>query len=92
MPIVANASSTVGGGTIIATAVRTLINGVPAALLGDGVTPHGPKKHKSARVTQGSVGFLIEGRPVVVSGCKASCDHAVVAVGTVISTKPFAGA
>ncbi|MNW17862.1 hypothetical protein D3C71_2171980 [compost metagenome] len=44
------------------------------SLLNDGVAGHGNGAHAGPKMVQGSTWFSIDGIPVVVSGCKASCN------------------
>lgn len=65
------------GGTIIATAVTTLVNGLPVARIGDSITPHGKPPHTAAVITSGNPQYLVEGIPVARIGDSASCGHTI---------------
>lgn len=64
-----------GGGQVMAR-----INGAPMAVLNDAVIAHGSGSHQSAKMVQGSAIIRINGVPVVMAGCRASCGH--VATGS----------
>lgn len=54
-----------------------MVEGEPAVLLGDPVTPHGPPPHSPAPVmAEGSDWMTIDGVPVCRAGHLASCGHA----------------
>lgn len=77
------------GGTIIATAIRTFVNGVPVARLGDSVTPHGEGEHAVATMETASAGFFAEGKAVCRKGDRATCGHTVTeASGDVFADGP----
>jgi len=75
------------GGTIIATAVKTKINGLAVARVGDAITPHGNSPHNSAVMIEGSSTVTVEGVAVCRVGDAASCGHTITAG----STDAFAG-
>jgi uncharacterized Zn-binding protein involved in type VI secretion len=70
------------GGTIIATAIRTLVNSLPVARLGDQITPHGDSPHDSAVLIEASSTVFAEGIPVCRLGDAASCGHTISGAST----------
>lgn len=67
------------GGTIIATALHTRINGVVVARLGDSITPHGTGDHAAATLVQASSSVKAEGIRICRVGDAASCGHTITA-------------
>ena len=70
------------GGLVIGPgALSVFINGRPAALSGDRVSPHfccgkpGCSIHCAAITTIGSTGVFADGRPIVYQGSPDSCGH-----------------
>lgn len=59
-----------GGGQAIAR-----INGVAMVVVNDAVLAHGSGSHQSAKMVQGSAIIRVNGVPVVMAGCRASCGH-----------------
>ena len=65
------------GGTILATATKTFVNGIPVARLGDRVTAHGDGPHANATLVQASTTVFAEGIQVCRVGDAASCGHVI---------------
>lgn len=65
------------GGSIIATAIKTTVNGLAIARLGDPVTSHGDSPHNSAVLVQASSTVFAEGIAICRVGDLASCGHAI---------------
>lgn len=84
MPTVA-IDQDVAGGAVTATATKCTVNGKAVVLLGDSVEEHGDDEHASATMKEGSLKFTVEGRPVCVTGDKATCDDAIVGTGVTAS-------
>ena len=63
------------GGTIITGAERTLVDGVPAARMGD---LHACPDHGVTEIVQGSEKTLIEGKPAARLGDIADCGAVIV--------------
>lgn len=76
-----------GGGTIIATAIKTKAGGKFVARLGDSITSHGNGPHAGAVMVEASATVFVEGIAVCRVGDKASCGHSI----TVGSINVFAG-
>ncbi len=68
-----------GLGRTIATSKTVLVNGLPAALMGDILTPHikGPK-HAVSKIVTGSPTVFVEGRPLARVGSITSCKHRMI--------------
>jgi len=79
MPNVAKFLSMVGTGVINKTKVTTvLVEGLPIATLGDGISTHGEAPHIEPTIILGtSLTVTAEGQPVAMVGSKASCMHSV---------------
>ena len=71
----------IGGGN-----TRVLVEGMPAAVVGDAATGHGSYAHAAPVMVLGSQRVFAAGRPVCRASDSASCGH--VASG---STRVFAG-
>lgn len=67
------------GGTIIATAIHTNVNGLAIARLGDSITPHGTGAHAAATLIEASSTVFAEGIRVCRVGDAASCGHTISA-------------
>lgn len=71
------------GGAILVGASTVFINGKPAGLVGDKLTPHAPydKKshppHRAATVTSGSDTVIVEGKVLAKVGSSNSCGHSM---------------
>lgn len=85
MPNVARIGD-VAGGAIINGANTVLAGGIPVAVLGSVVAPHGKAPHAGSTIISSSTSVLAEGIPIARLGDVASCGH-TIAVGeaTVIS-------
>jgi len=74
-------SNSAGGVISGPCAPTVLINGRPASVVGDSVTPHpccgkpGCSPHCSAKTTTGSPTVLAEGKPIVRKGDPDTCGH-----------------
>jgi uncharacterized Zn-binding protein involved in type VI secretion len=67
-----------GGGVILGPGAPTvLVNGVPAACVGDAIAPHGIGLHANAVIVQGSATVIAEGRNVSYTGALCSCGHTI---------------
>lgn len=75
------------GGTIIATAIKTFVNGILVARIGDAITSHGTGAHAAATMIEGSATVKAEGIGVCREGDAASCGHTITAA----SPDTFAG-
>ena len=64
-----------GGPHLAGGQTKVTARGQLVVVLGDPVTPHGGGPHLAPVMQQGSSKFRIGGKPVVLSGHKASCDH-----------------
>ena len=75
-------ANTAGGVITGPCAPSVLINGRPASVPGDSVTPHpccgrpGCGAHCGARTTGGSPTVFAEGKPVIRKGDSDTCGHA----------------
>jgi uncharacterized Zn-binding protein involved in type VI secretion len=67
--------STSHGGTIVTGAERTLIDGMPAARMGD---LHSCPEHGTTEIVQGSEKTLIEGKPAARVGDMTDCGAVIV--------------
>lgn len=67
------------GGTIIATALNTLVNGLRIARIGDAITSHGTGLHAVATLVTGSATVFAEGISVCRVGDFADCGHTISA-------------
>lgn len=65
------------GGSIIATATKTFVNGRKVARLGDPITAHGPGVHASAHIASASPNVFAEGIAVARQGDVATCGHTI---------------
>lgn len=64
------------GGMIVGPGDPTFtVEGKPVSVVGDVVMPHGLSPHNAPVMVQGSSWLTWNGKPVVVSGCMASCGH-----------------
>lgn len=62
-----------GGGVLLPNMqTQFTYRGLPVAVIGTQVAPHG--RHRDAVMIQGSAKMTILGIPVVYAGCLASCD------------------
>jgi uncharacterized Zn-binding protein involved in type VI secretion len=69
---------TCSGTPIITGALSVFIEGMPAAMVGSAVAPHGHGDHTHApTVATGIVSVLIEGQPAAHLGSMTSCVHIV---------------
>ncbi|MEO8603373.1 MAG: PAAR domain-containing protein [bacterium] len=84
MPFVARNGDSCGG-TIIATALRTTVNGLAVARIGDQVTSHGDPPHHNAHMVEGSLTVLAEGIGVCRFGDAASCGHTISTASSDVS-------
>jgi hypothetical protein len=76
-----------GGGLITNGDSSVLINGRPAAYPGISVTPHPPcgrraPQHCVAVTTKGSQSVRVNGKPLLTSGDKDTCNHGRSASGS----------
>jgi len=73
------------GGAITATAIKTFVNNLAVARVGDSVASHGTGPHASATLVAGSLTVLAEGIAICRLGDPASCGHTI----SVASTNTF---
>ena len=76
MPGVARDSDACGG-SIIGSGYTVFVNGKPAALVGDPITPHGDSPHTTSRLVSRSGSVYFQGKSVARSGDVASCGHSI---------------
>ncbi|WP_330983071.1 MULTISPECIES: type VI secretion system PAAR protein [Enterobacterales] len=71
---------------ITAGAPTVLVDGLPAARLGDPLTPHSKPEHPPhpRKIASGSATVFIEGLPAARAGDAVDCGGNIVSVGTVI--------
>lgn len=86
-PVAQKTLSLVGGGRIFGwTALDVLVEGMPIAVLGDMVTPHGACPeipiHCAATLVQSSQNVLATGIPVCRVSDTASCGDRIAQTGT----------
>lgn len=76
MPTISLSNLDTAGGVIEGGSFPTwTFNGIGFVGLGDKVKSHGNSPHSNAVMVEASSWFTIDGKPVVVSGNRASCDH-----------------
>lgn len=63
------------GGLIISGSPDVLVNGLPAARLGDGVQGHGLGEHSGPTLMTGSPNVFVNGIALCREGDSASCGH-----------------
>jgi uncharacterized Zn-binding protein involved in type VI secretion len=66
------------GGKIVRGAGTVYANGIQVGLHVSDITPHGKKKHASAKTTEGSPTVFAEGSPVLRTGSGNDCGHKIV--------------
>lgn len=76
MPPVARIGD-VAGGAIINGANTVLSGGIPVAVLGSVVSPHGKVPHSGATIITSSSSVFAEGIPIARLGDVASCGHTI---------------
>lgn len=84
MPGAARAGLDTAGGTIAAGSPDVLINGAPAARVGDPVVGHGLPPHAAPVMAAGSGTVLVNGIPLCRAGDPATCGHPASGSGDVI--------
>ena len=86
MPGVARVGVDSAGGIITGGGQSTVyINGALAAVLGDGVAPHGSPPHNAAVMVEASGTVFAAGIPVCRAGDAASCGHRATGSGDVFA-------
>jgi uncharacterized Zn-binding protein involved in type VI secretion len=65
------------GGKIVKGADTVFANGIAVGLHVSDITPHGKKKHKAAKTTEGSPTVFAEGSPVLRTGSGNDCGHKI---------------
>jgi len=71
---------------VISGAPTVLIDGKPAARMGDALAPHSKPKHPPhpRTIAAGSGTVMIDGKPAAVTGSAISCGGVTIGSGTVI--------
>lgn len=75
---IATGISMAGGGQVIATALNVFINGIPVALLGDLIMPHGIGLHASSMIVTGTPNVFINGRPIATLISQTTCSDTII--------------
>lgn len=76
MPLISLVGQSQAGGLITGPgAPHWTAEGLPMSLLGDGVMSHAPGIHQGPAMVMATSWMSIEGIPVVIQGCAASCGH-----------------
>lgn len=65
------------GGKIVRGAGTVFANGQPVGLHVSNITPHGKRKHKKAKTTEGSPTVFAEGVAVLRVGSGNTCGHKI---------------
>lgn len=75
---------TAGGVVLPGPNATVMVNGLPAAVVGCPVAPHGDPPHSTAFLVTGSGSVFVGGLPLVRAGDRASCGHVVTGSGDVL--------
>lgn len=66
---------------------RVFVNGMPIAVVGTKITPHGKAPHAASKMAMGSPTVQAGGLPVCGTGHLASCGHTLLAKSNVFIGK-----
>lgn len=71
---------------IISGSPDVLIDGLPAARVGDALAPHAKPKHPphSRQIAAGSTTVLVNGKPLAITGGAVDCGGVIIGSGSVI--------